>query len=72
MDFQKSRSFPWELKWFLKNAEVSIENFLRTTHAILDFLVSLDASLNFLQFSRRVEERHMSRLDAIQDLLFAT
>ena len=33
--------------------------------------MSLDASLNLLQFSRRFEECHMSRLDAIQDLLFA-
>ena len=72
MVFQKSWSFPWGLKWFFRKAEVSIESFWRTTHAIFDFLVSLDASLNILQFLRRRQECPMSRLDVTKDLLFAT
>ena len=60
------------LRWIFERVVVCISDFLRTTHAILDFLVSLDASSNFLQLARRFQECHMSRLDAIQDLLFAT
>ena len=61
MDFRKSWSFTWGLRWIFKGVVVCISDFLRTTHAILDFMVSLDASLNFLQFSRRRQECHMSR-----------
>ena len=49
------------LRRISRKAEVSNEDFLRTTHAILDFLVSLDASLNYLQLLVPNQEDHMSR-----------
>ena len=72
MDFLKSWSFTWGLRWIFERVVVCISDSLRTTHGILDFLVSLDASLNILQFLRRRQECHMSRLHVIKDLLFAT
>ena len=72
MDFHKCQSFTRGLRWIFKRVVVCISDSLRTTHAIFDFLVSLDASLNILQFLRRRQECPMSRLDVTKDLLFAT